>query len=55
VKKRMRSVGTAAVLDVETTGFCAYREEVLELAITLFRYDRVKGKVLGNSGFVVGP
>jgi len=46
VKKRMRSVGTAAVLDVETTGFCAYREEVLELAITLFRYDRVKGNVL---------
>jgi DNA polymerase-3 subunit epsilon len=42
----MRSVGSAAVLDVETTGLSSYREEILELAITLFRYDRVKGEVL---------
>lgn len=46
MKKPMRSVGSAAVLDVETTGFSPYREEILELAITLFRYDRVKGQVV---------
>jgi DNA polymerase-3 subunit epsilon len=46
VNAQTRSAGTAAVLDVETTGFCPCREEILELAITLFRYDRVRGRVL---------
>jgi DNA polymerase-3 subunit epsilon len=40
------AVGTAAVLDVETTGFSAHNHQILELAITLFRYDRVTGHVL---------
>lgn len=36
----------AAVVDVETTGLDPDRDEVLELAITLFRYDRVNGQVV---------
>jgi DNA polymerase-3 subunit epsilon len=39
-------LGTAAVIDVETTGLSLYRDEIVELAITIFRYDRVKGQVL---------
>ena len=46
MRKRARSVGTAAVLDVETTGFSPSYEQILELAITLFHYDRVNGQVL---------
>lgn len=40
------AVGTAAVLDVETTGFSPDTAEIVELAMTLFRYDRVAGRVL---------
>jgi len=42
----MGSVRTAALLDVETTGFSSYADEIVELAITVFRYDRVRGQVL---------
>lgn len=47
MKKTIRSIGTGAVVDVETTGFSPYSEEIVELAITVFPYDRVKGHVLG--------
>lgn len=41
-----RTFGIAAVLDVETTGFSPFTEEIVELAITVFRYDRVTGQLL---------
>jgi DNA polymerase-3 subunit epsilon len=38
--------GTAALVDVETTGLDPDRDEIVELAIMLFRYDRATGQVL---------
>lgn len=46
MKRPTRLVGTAAVLDVETTGFSPRYDEIVELAIKLFRYDAVTGHVL---------
>lgn len=45
LKKATQSIGRGVVLDVETVGFSPYQEENVELAITVFRYDRVNGQV----------
>jgi DNA polymerase-3 subunit epsilon len=46
VAKPTRPIGAAIVLDVETTGLSPHNDEILELALTLFRYDRVTGHVV---------
>jgi DNA polymerase III epsilon subunit-like protein len=48
-KNSTRQIGTAAVLDLETTGLSRYFEEIIELAIAVFRYNRVTGRVRSNA------
>jgi DNA polymerase III subunit epsilon len=42
----MADTGVAAVIDVETTGFSASSDEVVELGLVLFSFDRSRGHVL---------
>jgi DNA polymerase III epsilon subunit-like protein len=34
------NVGHAAMIDVETTGFSPYRDEIIEFAVVLFRFNK---------------
>lgn len=47
MKCPIQNVGTVAILDVETTSFSPSTEEIIELAISVFRYDRMNGRVFG--------
>jgi DNA polymerase-3 subunit epsilon len=44
-KGRVSKYGVAAVVDIETTGLCVGTDEVIELALVLFRYDRRNGRI----------
>ena len=46
-------VGTAAFVDLETTGFAGH-DELIEIAIVLFRFNWVTGQVLGVVDSYVG-
>jgi len=39
--------GRAALLDVETTGLSPDTDEILELSITLFAFERNQGRIIG--------
>jgi DNA polymerase-3 subunit epsilon len=50
VARLATNVGIGAVLDVETTGFSQRSDEIIEFSMTLFRYDRVTGRVVDSVG-----
>lgn len=40
------NIGTAAIIDVETTGLNPATEEIIEFAILLFSFERTSGKIM---------
>ena len=40
-------LGTAACIDIETTGFSPQSDQITEVAIALFRFDQDTGRILG--------
>jgi DNA polymerase-3 subunit epsilon len=54
VVKQPPSLGVAVVLDVETTGLSPHNDEILEMALILFRYDRSTGRVVEIVGTYSG-
>lgn len=48
------SWGVAGYIDVETTGLSPHREEIVELALVLFAFDRVSAEILGVVDAYVG-
>jgi DNA polymerase-3 subunit epsilon len=47
VEALQSSLGIAGFIDVETTGLSPYNDEIVELCIVLFAYDRDSGQVMG--------
>lgn len=45
--------GRAAIVDVETTGI-SERDEIIQIAVLLFRFDRETGEFLGQEDFYEG-
>ncbi|MGC4379065.1 exonuclease domain-containing protein [Fictibacillus sp. Mic-4] len=43
---KQSTIGMAACIDIETTGLSIYKEEIIELAIVLFTFNRPSGEVL---------
>lgn len=40
-------LGTAACIDIETTGFSPQSDQITEVAVALFRFDQDTGRILG--------